>query len=365
METEFEFTAFGCSVSVLLDSEHEDLLARARPMWRRCDGEATNTVSLTPDPSLLDGDPERFLTSLVSNATLAAIEAAESRWLLVHAATVANPETGECIAFVGPSGAGKTTLSNTLGKHFGYVSDETLGVNLETLEVSAYPKPLLFKRDGRDFKIAVGPDELGLLEAPKSLSLRAVFLLNRIDGVEAAEVSRIPALSVLERLVPQVSYLARRQNPVQDLVELISVGSGLRVVSYSESEQLVALVRDEFDAPVTAVLPVIESAVPAELNPDEAIIPLGCVAALNPQSCLIIDNQLVFFNEGKVQALSELATIVWEAAGEVQTLEQLRSSLLADFEGDQPETDALWDSIEQTIQALEDLNLIQLGEIAP
>ena len=79
-----------------------------------------------------------WLTPLV---TTRAITARASSLLMMHACVLADPDSGAAVVLAGPSGAGKTTVARTLGKSFGYVTDECAGIR-DDHTVVPFPKPL-------------------------------------------------------------------------------------------------------------------------------------------------------------------------------------------------------------------------------
>ena len=128
-----------------------------------------------------DAEIESMLELLSVRVTLAALERRRGELIMMHAAGVATDD-GSVVAFVGPSGRGKTTLSVALGAHFGYVSDETIAVD-DDHTVWAYRKPLSMVRPGSP-KEQVSPRSAGLLGLPAGrLRLAAIVLLDRRPGV--------------------------------------------------------------------------------------------------------------------------------------------------------------------------------------
>ena len=87
---------------------------------------------------------------LAARRLASAIDQRAGEVIMLHAAGLALPD-GRVVAFVAPSGTGKTTLSRTLGKAFGYVSDETVVINFDGT-VTPYPKPLSVIRSGHHLK---------------------------------------------------------------------------------------------------------------------------------------------------------------------------------------------------------------------
>lgn len=111
--------------------------------WSRClaapGSQAAATVHRNP------GDFARANESLTSAITLAAIDQLAGHRMMFHACGLADPVSGATIAFIAPSGTGKTTVARTLGPGLGYVSDETIAVDAE-LRIVPYPKPLSVKQ---------------------------------------------------------------------------------------------------------------------------------------------------------------------------------------------------------------------------
>ena len=109
---------------------------------------------------------------------------------MLHAAAVALDD-GRVIGFVGPSGRGKTTASQALGRTYGYVTDETLAIRPDG-SVVAYPKPLsIGARPGHEAHRA----GLGARPSPGptgKLRLAALVLLDRRPDVEQPYVESVP-----------------------------------------------------------------------------------------------------------------------------------------------------------------------------
>src|SRR5690242_6668193 len=84
------------------------------------------------DPLDLDvpllGDVETTLHHLSSALTLAVVERQAGRLWMLHAAALADPASGATVVLVAPSGTGKSTAARTLGRRWGYVTDETAGL---------------------------------------------------------------------------------------------------------------------------------------------------------------------------------------------------------------------------------------------
>jgi hypothetical protein len=235
---------------------------------------------------------------------------------LLHAAAVADAESGAVWGFVGQSGAGKTTLAQQLCSHFGYVSDETLAFNLRTAEVSAYPKPLSILPKHGVKKNQFGPDELQLIVAPHKLHLERIFLMNRNLGGDAKpRLESVSWLEAVQFLIPQVSFLALKSTPLEDLMACIGWNGGVLRLTYSEAsdvsdwlqspdfyEQLNALPETRFRA---------TSAPEITATQDKFARPSGRLVAKNPEHHLIVDDSLLTMIDQNVTLFSELATVVW------------------------------------------------------
>lgn len=188
------------------------------------------------------------VTSLV---TRLAIGERRGDLLMLHAGGVADPRTGRVVAFIGPSGRGKTTASIALGSVFGYVTDETLAVR-DDLGIVAYPKPLSVKQPAPEqWKQQVGPQSLGLQPVPAvALRLAAIILLDRRPELPEGALPEVSSTGLLEsvpELVPQISYLSERSRPLDHLRRVIEACGGLKTVTYREASTLVDVVQALFD----------------------------------------------------------------------------------------------------------------------
>jgi hypothetical protein len=82
----------------------------------------------------------RSLANLVADVTSHAI-ASRPDQLVLHAAALSL--NGRGLLLPGPTGSGKSTLAATLiAAGFDYLTDEAAAIDLETLEIAPYPKPL-------------------------------------------------------------------------------------------------------------------------------------------------------------------------------------------------------------------------------
>ncbi len=196
-------------------------------------------------PSLLVPEERAALPYALSRAiTLASIARRAGHSLMFHAAGLSSPD-GVAAALVAPSGAGKTTAALTLGRHLGYLSDETVAVNADH-SVDAYAKPLSVLDDPRRpfDKTEHSPDSLGLLFAPDSLRLGVVLLLDRDETVRTPRLEHVPLVEAILEVIPQTSSLPLLDRPLQVLARTLTLGGGPWRLTYAEIADCVDLVRD-------------------------------------------------------------------------------------------------------------------------
>lgn len=246
-------SALGVGITVALGDELSgDEKELVRSAWapaakegRPTDLSLTAGVTTAAAPRVYDimgGDFRSLASMLSTRITLAAIEHRKSELIMLHACGVADSE-GRVAAFVGPSGRGKTTLASKLGREWGYVTDETVGIDRDG-RVLPYRKPLSMidpEAVGAD-KIQVSADEIGLLPLPDvPLAISAVVLIDRRPGHGAPLVTDVPLIDALVQLIPEMSYLPQLERPLQRVAALIERVGGIRKVSYRESDHLVPL----------------------------------------------------------------------------------------------------------------------------
>jgi hypothetical protein len=191
---------------------------------------------------LADSDELRVMHWLSSTLTGAAISANFGELWMLHACAVADPATGATAVLVAPSGMGKTTAAVALGRHFGYLSDETAAIRPDGALVP-YPKPLSVLLDGRGPKRQHSPSDLGLLAAPATPWLAAIALLDR-NGSGAPRVEALRTVEALPALAEQTSALQRHERPLHMVAEHLHRTGGLRRISYREAEDLVPVVAE-------------------------------------------------------------------------------------------------------------------------
>jgi hypothetical protein len=202
-------------------------------------GAAAEADGLASRPRLDD-----LLQVITREVTVAAIDAVGGDHVLLHAACLADRDTGRATAFVASGGTGKTTLARTLGPGRWYVTDETVAVRSDGTVVP-YPKPLSLRRSpASDHKDETSPRSLGLDPAPAAarLPLAQVLLLDREDGPPGhLHVSPLGTLDAIDALVPHTSHLIDLDEPLHRLAALLERIGGAARVSYSEAADLAPL----------------------------------------------------------------------------------------------------------------------------
>ena len=220
--------------------------------WERClrdapDAQPAATVAVDA-PGNLQASREAFharLTGVTQQVTRRLIEARLGRLLMFHAGCVSRPADDLALAYVAPGRTGKTTLTALLGRCFGYVTDETVGVRPDWT-IAAYPKPLSL-RLGADVRVEAGPDSLGLRPTPQRARLAVLAYLVRDQAEDRVSVEKPPLLDAVELLGPQVSGMSRLERPLHLLARLFEDIGPLRVYHYREASSLAQVLAEALE----------------------------------------------------------------------------------------------------------------------
>lgn len=177
--------------------------------------------------------------------TLRSITRRRGEALMLHAVGVCGPD-GATVVLVAPSGTGKTTAANALGKELGYVSDETIVVE-DDGRISPYAKPLsiISDPDRRYRKQEHSPDDLGLLqptpEAPPHLA--AMVVLRRDTAATTPEFTSEGLIDAVLMVIPETSALPAMVDPLDRLCRALTQRGGPYKLRYAEIGDCVDLVR--------------------------------------------------------------------------------------------------------------------------
>ena len=230
-------SAVGTTIGIDLSALDEGDAAAVRAAWADASVTAGEPVT-TVIPST--GDRASMLMRLSQQVTLAAIDAGRRELWMLHAAGVAT-DAGDVVVFVGPSGRGKTTASRALGQSFGYLSDETIGIELDG-RVRVYRKPLSIIEHPVQPKVERAPSSIGLLPIPDAeLRVRAIVLLDRQPGHDGPPVlADVDLGDALAELVLQTSYLPDLEAPLRFIAAVAAAVGGIRSVTYREAVDLPA-----------------------------------------------------------------------------------------------------------------------------
>jgi len=245
------------------DPELQGTLERA---WSRCVGPTADSSAVITDPvpvrllgpaERADTDlggvqtvnPEILLQRLTQEVTYAKIRAQAGKLYMFHAGAVANVDTGDAVAFVAPGGTGKTTLIRSLGSRYGYLTDETVGVDVSR-RIYPYPKPLSTRGEKGAPKAEISPDDLGLLPAPEAPVLRRVVLLNRDQHHHGRPtIQPLDTVQAIMALAPESSSLSLLPRPLHTLAGILDSLDHTVRLTYREVASLDALVDDWLTRP--------------------------------------------------------------------------------------------------------------------
>ena len=155
----------------------------------------------------------------------------------LHAAVVS--AKGRCVVIAGESGAGKSTLCWDLcNAGFKYMSDELAPVNLDTMQVEAYPHAICLKRIAKDMPtlpnetirsestmhIPVEAIPGGVERAPSDID--TIVFLQSSGGFAAAQLAEMPQSEAAARFYANgLNQLAHERDGLQAAARLASAGT--------------------------------------------------------------------------------------------------------------------------------------------
>lgn len=240
MKSDEVIEAFGARWT--FDTSRLDPVAaeRLRALWSACRVPGADPGDAGVEPFVVT-DPDPYAVSRA--VTLASLARRRGTAVLLHAAGF--EREGRAVALVGQSGAGKSTAALTLGREFGYLSDETIAVESDG-SISPYPKPVSVITDPSApwDKHEESPDEVGLRKASGTAYLEVVVVLERDPAHATPELVELPLVDALLAIIPQSSSLPAIDRPLDRLAELASRSGGPYALRYSEIGACVDLVAD-------------------------------------------------------------------------------------------------------------------------
>lgn len=264
--------AMGCrwslDTSVLPDDVHDALARRwSRAVGLDADpaalvlGPERQTIAITttdrPAPSdaagsVVLGDLDALPYDLSREVTRCGITRLRGQHLLLHAAALSD-DRDRAVVLVAPSGGGKSTATSVLGRHLGYLTDESVVVTAGD-ELAPYPKPpsLVVDPAHRALKDEPAPDDLGLLPTPSRPHLTALLTLRRDPATTTPSIEPVGLLDQLLAVLPETSAVWMLPDGLDRLARAVSVGGGPHELRYAEIETCVDLVREHLRAAAEA-----------------------------------------------------------------------------------------------------------------
>lgn len=258
----------GLGADVALELLEGDLGAKADAamwadlgsVWARCRVDDATPVAGTVTIKLEAGtgagaagaDAARsfLMVSTTQQVTQALISARRGELLMLHAGGVAHPVTGRSLVFVAAGGTGKSTLSQTLGREYSYLSDETIGIAPDGL-IHPYLKPISMRplpgESGPKRELA--PASLGLLRVGAEPRLHRIILLRRDPDASGFNPEPLATIPAIEALVTETSSLGRLPRALHVVQSLLSIGGGAERWTYAEHSDLLPAAREILGVP--------------------------------------------------------------------------------------------------------------------
>jgi hypothetical protein len=225
-------------IDICLPSDFDPMLRQdVESAWEHCLADSTEPARRQvhwQGPDAVTG-----MQLLSQQITSTAIDARAGEAIMLHAAAIADPESGAALAVVGASGAGKTTWVQTHGRNRRYLSDETVLITPE-LGIVGVPKPLSLGDSGT-LKQQLAPEQFGLVQTDGTERLAGLWLLDR-DGTTPAQLTAVELLDALPLLAHQASYLAAMDRPLHQMSAIVAACGGLSRAHYREAADLADLV---------------------------------------------------------------------------------------------------------------------------
>lgn len=336
--------ALGTTVAIHVDHADADAVREA---W-------AGAISTMADADRhVDAASPLDLATLSTATTLEAIGARQGELLMFHACGLARSD-GAVAAFVAASGTGKTTLTRTLARVLGYVSDETVAVDAEGA-VFPYRKPLSIIEEAGAPKVQRSPGSIGLLELPDTpLRLTALVILERDEGFDApaAELEALDLVDALPALVPQMSYLGTVPDGLGALAALHSRIGGVARIRYREAAQVLDLIDAVFDPAARPAVRTLHHGITHHTTDHDG----GRWSRSDDVQWIDDGERVATFDRTTVRILEGVGTAVWQSLAEAATLETVTASVVA-LLGPAPTGDSSA-LVLQALQTLQDAGLV-------
>jgi len=343
-------------IPVAIETRDEVEAQRLRRQWSRAltEGPPLRTVRGWQVADDVAGD-----YALTSAVTMAALEETAGHRINLHAGGVADAE-GRLLVVVGSSGGGKTTAVHALGRHLGYLSDETVSLLPDGPPYVALPhaKPLSVITDPARpaRKEQVSPDEAGLGSTPDLATLRRLVLLRRARDGQAYDEHGLVVVPIAEgvvELISQTSSITLLPHPLLTLAELLRSVGGAVVLEYEEIADHVDDLCDLLELDLDCEDPPTEHAPGSdgvEPGPGRwARGPWRDAVRLGPDVLVMVGSD--------VYRLDGLGAALWWAADGERTIIELVQAAEAEL-GAHPESARL---VEEALAALSGSGLVRLG----
>lgn len=313
-----------------------------RTLWSRC--LPTDSSADPDDPDIeticvdltVNHDAWKLLERVTRQVTVALLQQQAGSVLLFHAGGVSHPITGRSVAYVARSHTGKTRLTLELGRHFGYLSDESIALT-DDFSILPYPKPLSVRDPRGGPRKELSPDALHLRTPPPQSHLTHLLLLDRQDAHTGPPI--IDALDIFDAaalLAPQTSWLSSITSGLHRLDALLQHTGGTLRVTYREASTLVPLIVDLLGEPN---------------QPDPASgAPSRRIRLVTPTDTLTRDGETLLLYDDHVVRLGALGSAIITASRHPISLAALTGRLSTRFGS--PETT---DAAAATVAAVEQL----------
>lgn len=320
-----------------------------RRLWARALEAPTPDTDLPGEVPVVRLTPRMSYETATQDITKAFIGQQHGELLMLHAGAVTDDD-GRTLAYVAPSGTGKSTLTRLLAREFGYVTDETVGIRIDTLEVLPYPKPVTFGPAGAP-KSEHAPDDIGLRHPAKHPVLAGLAVLDRFDGAPPA-FTPLPLLAAIGRIVGETSSLSKLPRPLHALAEVIDRVGGATLISYGEAADVVEWCRERIARdPEPRTDPSDAAPERQHRQPPAGTVALGPVADI-----LFDDGEAAVLLENQLLRLGPVASAIVELLDEPRTIDALTVALEERF--GTPEGMSVRDAVEEQIGALEERSVI-------